>query len=72
MKDDELLEKYNKILEKIKGTLKTEFHSKPGYKKKYLKAKIKCYNGEIHIIFHNNKTSKKDSQNIRLLFFRRM
>ena len=29
MKDDELLEKYNEIWEKVKETLETEFHSKP-------------------------------------------
>ena len=29
IKDDELLEKYNEILEKVKNSLKKEFHSKP-------------------------------------------
>ena len=39
MKDDELLEKYNEIWEKVKETLETEFHSKPVYNKKYQKLK---------------------------------
>ena len=38
IKDDELLEKYNEISEKVKNSLK-----KPVYKEKYLKAKIKFY-----------------------------
>ena len=39
MKDDELLDKY-KTWEKIKNSIKKEFHSEPVYSKKYLKAKI--------------------------------
>ena len=38
IKDDELLEKYNEISEKVKNSLK-----KPVYKEKYLKGKIKFY-----------------------------
>ena len=38
IEDDELLEKYNKIWEKVKYSLKKEFDSKPVYNKKYLKA----------------------------------
>ena len=60
--DDELLEKYNEIWEKVKDSLKREFGSKPVYNKKYLKAKIKSYNGKINTNFHNNKIPKKDSQ----------
>ena len=40
IKDDELLEKYNEIWEKIKNSLKKEFGSKPIYNEKYLKVKI--------------------------------
>ena len=31
IKDDELLEKYNKILEKVKNIIKKEFDSEPVY-----------------------------------------
>ena len=41
IKDDELLEKYNGIWEKIKNSIKKEFDSEPLYNEKYLKAKIK-------------------------------
>ena len=36
IKDDELLERYNKILEKISNSIKTEFDSEPLYNEKYL------------------------------------
>ena len=62
IKDDELLEKYDKILEKVKSSLKKEFDSEPVYNEKYLKAKIKFYNGKINTNFHNNKIPKEDSQ----------
>ena len=62
IKNDELLEKYNEIWEKVKDSLKREFDSKPVYNKKYLKAKTKYYNGRINTNFHNNKIPKEDSQ----------
>ena len=41
IKDDELLEKYSGIWEKVKNSIKKEFDSEPLYNEKYLKAKIK-------------------------------
>ena len=41
IKDDELLDKCNKILEKNKNNLKKEIDSEPIYTEKYLKVKIK-------------------------------
>ena len=46
--------------------MKKEFHSKPVYKEKYLKTKVKSYNVKITTNFHNNKTPKEDSQFICL------
>ena len=37
IKDDELLEKYNEIWEKVQNSIKKEFESKPVYNEKYLK-----------------------------------
>ena len=37
IKDDELLEKYNEIWEKVKKSLKKNFDSEPVYNEKYLK-----------------------------------
>ena len=43
-KDDEFLEKYNEIQEKVKNSIKKEFDNKPVYDEKYQKAKIKSFN----------------------------
>ena len=66
IKDDELLEKYNEIWEKVKNNIKKEFDSEPVCNKKYLKAKVKSYNGKINTNFHNNKLPKEGSQFICL------
>ena len=58
IKDDELLEQSNEIWEKLKNSLKKELGSNPIYNEKYLKAKIKSYNGKINANFHNNKIPK--------------
>ena len=41
IKDDNVLDKYNEIWNKIKKTLNIEFHSMPVYDEKYIKAKSK-------------------------------
>ena len=61
IKDDELLEKFDEIWEKVKNSIKNEFDSKPVYNEKDLKAKIKSYNRKIKTNFHNNKISRKGS-----------
>ena len=58
IKGDELLEKYNEIWQKVKNIIKKEFDSESVHNEKYLKAKIKSYNGKISINFHNNKIPK--------------
>ena len=62
IKNDELLEKYNEIWKKAKNSIKKEFDSELVHNEKYLKAKIKSYNGKINTNFHNNKIPKEDSQ----------
>ena len=42
-----MLDKYNEIWDKIKETLSTKFHSMPVYDKKYIKAKVREFNGVI-------------------------
>ena len=56
----------NTIWEKLKNSLKKEFDSEPVYNEKYLKAKIKSYNGKISTNFHDNKIPKEGSQLICL------
>ena len=64
--DDELLEKYSEIWEKVSSSIKNEFDSEPAYNEKYLKTKIKSCNGKIYINFHNKKIPKEGSQCICL------
>ena len=49
------LKTYNEIWEKVKNNIKKKFDSEPLYNEKYLKAKIKSYNGKINTNLHNNK-----------------
>ena len=67
IKDDESLEKYNEIWEKVKSSIKKEFDSEPVYNEQYLKTKIKSYKVKINTNFHNNKIPKEGSQSICLL-----
>ena len=41
IKDDEVLKKFENIWHVIKNKLGIKFHSKPFYKQKYLKAKVR-------------------------------
>ena len=45
IKDDEVWEKYEKIWDVIKNKLSIKFHSKPIYDQKYLKAKVREFDG---------------------------
>ena len=49
------LKTYNEIWEKVKNNIKKKIDSEPLYNEKYLKAKIKSYNGKINTNLHNNK-----------------
>ena len=55
-----------KFGKKAKNSLKKEFDCQPVYNKKYLKAKIKFYNGKINTNFHDDKILKEGSQFICL------
>ena len=59
IKDDELLEKYEKIWDVIKNKLGIKFHSKPIYEQKYLKTKGREFDGVIKTNFLGNDMSKK-------------
>ena len=47
IKDDDVLDKYNKIWDKIKETLSIIFQSTPVYDEKYIKAKVRQLSGLI-------------------------
>ena len=51
VKDDNVLDKYNKIWDKIKEKLNIKFHSMPVYDETYIKAKVREFNGVIKQAF---------------------
>ena len=59
IKDDDVLDKYNEIWDKIKETLSIKFHSMPAYDEKYIKAKVREFNGGIKTNFLADKTPKE-------------
>ena len=60
IKNDEVCEKYEEIWDVIKNKLGIEFHNEPIYKKKYLKAKVGEFEGEIRTNFSGNIPPKEN------------
>ena len=59
IKDDDVLDKYNEIWDKIKETLSIKFHSMPVYDEKYIKAKVREFNGVIKTNFLGDEIPKE-------------
>ena len=51
VKNDNVLDEYDEILDKIKKKLNIKFHSRPGYDEKYIKAKVREFDGVIKTNF---------------------
>ena len=60
IKDDEMWDKYDKIWDVIKNKLNIKFHTEPVYEYKYLKTKLREFNGEIKTNFLNNGMPKEN------------
>ena len=60
IKDDSVLNKYNEIWDNIKEKLSIKFHSEPIYEQKYLKAKVREYDGVIKTNFLGNEIPKEN------------
>ena len=60
IKDDEVWDKYNKIWDVIINKLNIKFHSELVYEYKYLKAKVREFNGVIKTNFLNNGIPKEN------------
>ena len=58
---DEVWEKYEDIWNVIKNKLGIKFHSEPIYEKKYLKAKIREFDGDIKTNFLSNGLPKENT-----------
>ena len=60
IKDDETWQKYKKIWDVIKNKLGIKFHSKPVYEQKYLKVKVREFDGMIKTNYLGNKIPKEN------------
>ena len=60
IKDDKMWNKYNKIWDVIKDKVDIKFHSEPVYEYKYLKTKVREFNGAIKTNFLNNCMAKEN------------
>ena len=61
-----MLGKYNDIWDKVSHAVKKEFDSEPVYNEKYLRTKIKSYEGKISSNFFWDKILKEGSHCICL------
>ena len=59
IKGEDVLDKCNEIWNRIKETLSIKFHSMPVYDEKYIKAKVKEFNGAIKTNFLGHKIPKE-------------
>ena len=61
IKNSEVWEKYEDIWNVIKNKLNIKFHSQPIYENKYLKAKVREFNGNIKTNFLGNNVPKENT-----------
>ena len=47
IKNDDVLDKYNELWNKVKEALNFKFHITPAFDEKYIKAKVREFNGVI-------------------------
>ena len=59
IKDNKVWEEYQQICDMIKDKLSIKFHSEPVYEYKYLKAKVREFDGVIKTNFLGNDMPKK-------------
>ena len=59
IKNDDVLDKYNEIWSKFKNALNIKFHSMPVYYEKYIKTKVREFNGVIKTNFLGDEIPKE-------------
>ena len=60
IKDDDVLDEYNEIWDKIKEKLNIKFHSMPIYDEKYIKPKVRGFNVAIKTNFLGDEITKEN------------
>ena len=58
--DDDVLDRHNEIWKKIKEKLNIKFHSIPVYDEKYVKTKVREFNGVIKANFLGDGVPKEN------------
>ena len=61
IKTNEVQEKYEDICNVIKNKLNIKFHSHPIYENKYLKAKVREFDGNVKTNFLGNNLTKENT-----------
>ena len=61
IKNDKVWQKYEDIWDVIKNKLNIKFHSQPIYENRYLKAKVREFNGNIKINFLGDNVPKENT-----------
>ena len=60
IKDDNVLDRHNKIWDKIKKKVNIKFHSMPVYDETYIKAKVREFDGKIKANFLGDEVPKEN------------
>ena len=68
IKNDEVWQKYEDIWNVIKNKLNVKFHSQPIYENKYLKAKVREFNGNIKSNFLGDNVPKESTYYICIAY----
>ena len=66
IKDDDVLDKHNEIWNKTNEKLNIKFHSMPAFDEKYIKAKIREFNGVIKTNLLSRECQKKTNITLAL------
>ena len=69
VEDDIVLVEYNEIWNKIKEIERIKFHSSLVYDDKYIKAKVKEFNGVVNRNFCGDKVPKEDEHDTCIVRF---
>ena len=68
IKGDDVLDKYNKIWDKIEETLSIKFHSMSVYEEKFIKAKVREFNSVIKTSFLGDKIPRRHALHLHCLY----
>ena len=68
IKNNDVEEKYDEIWDVIKNKLNIIFHSEPVYDQKYLKAKVREFDGKIKTNFLGDKVPKESEHYICIVY----